>query len=74
MLSSGYVRLDFEVGRKVEELSGKLKDTHEQRPGRYLDDDDSCRLYDPLFKVVNVLKELRKTDRESFGNLRSHQK
>lgn len=51
MLSSGYVRLDCEVGSKVEELSGKLKDTHEQRPEWYLDDDDSCGLYDPLLKV-----------------------
>ena len=66
MLSSGYVRLDCEVGSNVEELSGKLKDTHEQRPGWYLDDDDSCGLYDPLFKVVNVLKELTETDREWF--------
>lgn len=47
----------------MEESSGKLKDTHEQRPGWYLDDDDSYGLYDPLLKVVNVLKELRETDR-----------
>jgi hypothetical protein len=76
MLSSGYVRLDCEVGGKVEELGGKLKDTHEQRPEWYLDDDDSCGLYDPLLKVElsTYWKSWERQTGESFGNLRSHQK